>query len=30
MDIVYIAAIVIFLLLICAFAVGCASLGERK
>jgi hypothetical protein len=30
MDIVYIAAIVIFLLVTCAFAVGCASLGERK
>jgi hypothetical protein len=30
MDIVYVAAIVIFLLLACVFVVGCASLGERK
>lgn len=30
MDIVYIVAILIFLLVTCAFAVGCARLGERK
>lgn len=30
MDIVYIAVIAIFLLVTCALASGCASLGERK
>jgi len=30
MDIVYIGAIVIFLLVTCALTAGCASLGERQ
>jgi hypothetical protein len=30
MDIVYIGAIVAFLLVTCAFAAGCAKLGERQ
>lgn len=30
MDIVYIAAIVVCLLVTCAFAVGCEKLGEKK
>ena len=30
MDIAYIGAIVGFLLVTCAFAAGCAKLGERE
>jgi hypothetical protein len=30
MDIVYIGAIVAFLLISCAFAAGCAKLGEGQ
>jgi predicted small secreted protein len=30
MDIVYIGAIVFFLVLTCALTAGCVSLGERK
>lgn len=30
MDIVYISAIVAFLLVTCAFVVGCEKLGERQ
>ena len=30
MDIVFIGVIVVFLLVTCAFAVGCAKLGERQ
>lgn len=30
MDVVYIGAIVVFLLLTCAFALACDRLGERS
>lgn len=30
MDLIYIGAIVAFLMVTCAFAVGCAKLGERQ
>jgi hypothetical protein len=30
MDILYISAIVAFLLVTCTFAAGCAKLGERQ
>ena len=30
MDVVFISAIVAFLLVTCAFAIGCAKLGERQ
>lgn len=30
MDIVFIGAMVVFLLVTCAFAVGCAKLEERQ